>query len=99
MRDAAETARRSAEALWAEAAASRDLGIEILGVGPGHARLAMTITERMVNGFGSCHGGFIFTLADAAFALASHSHGERATGEHCTVSYVSPGRRGARVGG
>lgn len=97
MRDAAEIAQQSADALWTEDAASRDIGIEILEVGPGHARVAMTITGRMVNGFGSCHGGFIFTLADAAFAFASNSHGERAVGEHCTVSYLSPGRLGMRL--
>jgi acyl-CoA thioesterase len=97
MRDAAEIARRSAEALWREDAASRDLGIEILEVGPGRARLAMTVTERMVNGFGNCHGGYIFTLADAAFAVASQSYGQRALGEHCTVSYLSPGRLGMRM--
>jgi acyl-CoA thioesterase len=97
MRDAAEIAQRSADTLWAESAAWRDLGMELLEIGAGHARMAMTITDRMSNGFGSCHGGFIFTLADAALTFAAHSHGRRATGEHCTVTYVAPGRLGMRL--
>ncbi len=97
MRDPVDIARRGADALWVESAAWRDLGMELLEIGPGHVRLAMTITDRMANGFGSCHGGFIFTLADAAFTLAAHSHGRRATGEHCTVTYVAPGRLGVRL--
>ena len=50
--------------MWADDKASQALGMQILEVAPGMARLAMTVTEHMVNGHGLCHGGFIFTLAD-----------------------------------
>ena len=53
----------------------------------------MTVTEAMVNGHGICHGGFIFTLADSAFAFACNSHGERAVAQHCAISFLRPGRR------
>jgi len=96
-RDAAEIARLSAEAMWADDKASRGLGMQILDVGPGTARLAMTITGHMVNGHGTCHGGFIFMLADSTFAFACNSHGLRAVAQHCAVTYVAPGRLGMRL--
>jgi acyl-CoA thioesterase len=97
MRDAAETAKESADAMWAEDRASQALGMQILDIGPGYARLAMTIAEHMTNGHGSCHGGFIFTLADSAFAFACNSHGQRAVAQHCTVTFVAPAQRGMRL--
>jgi acyl-CoA thioesterase len=96
-RDAAEVARLSAEAMWADDKATRALGMEIVDVAPGSARLAMTVSEHMVNGHGTCHGGFIFALADSAFAFACNSHGQRAVAQHCTVTYVAPGRLGMRL--
>jgi acyl-CoA thioesterase len=96
-RDAAEIARLSAEAMWADDRASQGLGMEVLEVGSGRARLVMTITERMLNGHGSCHGGVIFSLADSAFAFACNSHGQPAVAQHCSVTYVAPARLGMRL--
>jgi acyl-CoA thioesterase len=95
--DAGEIARLSAEAMWAGDRASQNLGMELLEVGPGRARLAMTVTERMVNGHDLCHGGFIFTLADSAFAFACNSHGAYALAQHCAVTFLAPGRLGMRL--
>ena len=96
-RDAAEIARLSADAMWSGDKASQGLGMEVLEVGSGWARLAMIVTERMLNGHGSCHGGFIFSLADSAFAFACNSHGQPAVAQHCTITYVAPGRLGMRL--
>ena len=90
-------ARLSADAMWAGDRASQDLGMQILDVGPGRAKLAMTVAERMVNGHGLCHGGFIFTLADSAFAFACNSHGRHAVAQHCAVTFLTPGRLGMRL--
>jgi acyl-CoA thioesterase len=90
-------ARLSAEAMWAEDNASRGLGMELLEVGPGRARVAMTVTATMVNGHGICHGGFIFTLADSAFAFACNSYGQRAVAQDCFVTFIAPARRGMRL--
>ena len=95
--DAAEIARRSAQAMWADDKASQSLGMEVLQVAPGQARLAMTLTERMVNGHGFGHGGFIFTLADSALAFACNSYGFRSVAQHCSVSFLSPARLGMRL--
>ena len=96
-RDAAEIARLSADAMWSGDKASQGLGMEVLEAGSGHARLAMTVTDRMLNGHGSCHGGFIFSLADSAFAFACNSHGQTAVAQQCTITYVMPGRLGMRL--
>ncbi len=87
-------ARACAEAMWAEDRASKGLGMQLVSVAPGGATLTMTVTEAMVNGHGICHGGFIFTLADSAFAFACNSHGERAVASHCDITFLRPGRLG-----
>jgi acyl-CoA thioesterase len=95
--DAAELARACADAMWAEDSASRGLGISIVSVDPGQAVLAMTVTDRMVNGHKLCHGGFIFTLADSAFAFACNTYNQRTVAQHCSVTFVNSARLGDRL--
>jgi acyl-CoA thioesterase len=78
--------------LWAKDQASHSLGMVIETVGDGHATLAMTVTKEMVNGHGTCHGGFIFSLADSAFALACNSHGAAAVAAAATIQFLRPAR-------
>jgi acyl-CoA thioesterase len=92
-----DIARLSTEAMWAEDRASRGLGMEIVSAGPGRAVVEMTVTEAMTNGHGTCHGGYIFTLADSAFAFACNSHGQRSVAQHCSVSFLAPARQGMRL--
>ena len=92
--DAVEIARRSAEAMWADDKASQGLGMEVLEVAPGRAKLAMTLTERMVNGHGFGHGGFIFTLADSALAFACNSYGDNTVAAGAAIEFLAPGREG-----
>ncbi|MDQ2803430.1 MAG: hydroxyphenylacetyl-CoA thioesterase PaaI, partial [Pseudomonadota bacterium] len=92
--DPAARARAVADAMWADDRASRGLGMRIEDVGPGRAVLTMTVAERMVNGHGICHGGFIFSLADSAFAFACNSHGERTVAQHCAITFLRPGSLG-----
>lgn len=80
--------------MWALDRASRGLGMQLVRAGAGEAVLTMRITEAMVNGHGIAHGGFIFALADSAFAFACNSHGERAVAQHCSITYLRPGRAG-----
>src|SRR5579862_6786500 len=72
--EAQRLAELSAQALFANDSASRSLGIRIAEVRPGFARVGMTVRLDMLNGHGMCHGGFIFSLADSAFALACNTH-------------------------
>jgi len=90
-------ARAAADVMWAQDKASQALGMAITEIGPGRATLTMTVTETMVNGHGLCHGGYIFTLADSAFAFACNSHNQRAVAQNCTITYVAPGRLGDRL--
>jgi acyl-CoA thioesterase len=92
-----DIARHCAETMWAEDHASRGLGMELVSIGPGRAVIAMTVTKAMVNGHGTCHGGYIFTLADSAFAFACNSHGPRSVAQQCAVTYLAPGREGMRL--
>ena len=97
MDDAQHLATTCADAMWAHDRASRDLGRQILRIAPGHAVLTMRVTEAMVNGHGMCHGGFIFTLADSAFAFACNSHNDRAVAQHCAITYLRPARLGEEL--
>ena len=92
-----DLARACAEAMWNEDDASKDLGMEILQIKPGEATLAMTIKPHMVNGHGIAHGGFIFLLADSAFAFACNSHNARAVAAQCNISFIRPGKLGDRL--
>lgn len=92
-----EIAEASAAAMWNDDAASRRLGMSLEHVGPGEARLSMVVTQEMSNGHGTCHGGYIFLLADSAFAFACNAHNQRAVAQHCSITYLVPGRIGERL--
>ena len=94
MRGPDDLARACAEAMWRDDRASQALGMTLEAIAPGRARLAMTIRPDMVNGHGTCHGGFIFTLADSAFAFACNSRNRRAVAQHCFVTFLRPARLG-----
>lgn len=95
--DPATVARHSAQAMWAEDKASRSLGMQLDAVEAGAARLSMTITEAMVNGHGLCHGGYIFMLADSAFAFACNSYNQKHVAQSCQIAFIAPGRLGMRL--
>ncbi len=86
-----------AAAMWAEDNASRSLGMRLDHASEGRATLSMTVTESMVNGHGICHGGFIFALADSAFAFACNWTDERTVAASCAITYVRPARLGMRL--
>ncbi len=90
-------AEACATAMWAEDTASQGLGMVLEAVGPGTARMAMTVGDFMVNGHGMCHGGFIFTLADSAFAFACNSRNAKCVAVQGNVSFLRPARLGDRL--
>ena len=95
--DDAALARACADAMWAEDSTSRGLGISVISVAPGEASLAMAVTETMVNWHNTCHGGFIYLLADTAFGYASNSRNVRMVAQHCSITYLNPAQRGDRL--
>jgi len=92
-----DIARACADAMWAEDDASKGLGMEIVEIGPGFATLAMTVRPDMVNGQRIAHGGFIFTLADSAFAFACNSHNARVVAAQGQITFIKPGKLGDRL--
>jgi acyl-CoA thioesterase len=89
-----ERAERSAVAMWAADDASKWLGAELDAVGPGTARMSMRVEKHHTNGHDICHGGFIFTLADSAFAFACNSYNRTTVAQQNSISFVAPGRLG-----
>jgi acyl-CoA thioesterase len=86
-----------AEAMWRQDSASQHLGIAIERVGPGFAVLSMTVTGFMINGHRTCHGGFIFTLADSAFAFACNSYNQLTVAQQAAVTFIAPAYAGDRL--
>ena len=92
-----DLARACAEAMWKEDDASQGLGMEIVEIKPGQATLAMTVRPHMVNGQRIAHGGFIFALADSAFAFACNTHNERVVAAQGSITFIRPGKLGDRL--
>ncbi|MCE4052732.1 hydroxyphenylacetyl-CoA thioesterase PaaI [Pseudomonas sp. Au-Pse12] len=92
--DAMELARRCAQTLFERDQASNGLGMRLLSVAPGAARLGMSVRADMLQGHGTCHGGFIFALADSAFALACNSHDLATVAMGCNIDYIAPAHLG-----
>ena len=83
-----------AEVMFASDVASRALGMELLRAGPGMAEVRMRITGAMVNGHDIAHGGYLFMLADTAFACACNSHGQVTVAAGAEISFVTSARLG-----
>lgn len=92
-----DLARACADVMWADDQASQKLGMEINEVSAGRATVAMTVRDDMTNGHGTCHGGYIFTLADSAFAFACNGYNQRAVAQHCSITFIVPALRGDRL--
>jgi acyl-CoA thioesterase len=87
-------AERTAAAMFARDRASQGLGMQIVRVAPGEAELSMRVRGDMVNGHAICHGGFVFALADSAFAFACNSYNASTVAQGCAIEYLAPAREG-----
>jgi acyl-CoA thioesterase len=85
-----EIAKRCAEIMWPDDQAARGLGISIIAVGPGSATLSMPVRADMVNSHGTCHGGFIFAVADSTFAYACNSFNHRTVAAGVDINFLAP---------
>ncbi|MDZ4836225.1 MAG: hydroxyphenylacetyl-CoA thioesterase PaaI [Candidatus Melainabacteria bacterium] len=86
--------KRVVDTMMKEDKASKHLGIEVLEVTPGTAKVSMTVRDDMLNGFGICHGGMTFTLADTAFACACNSRNRKTVALACTINFVAAAKAG-----
>ncbi|KZK91660.1 hydroxyphenylacetyl-CoA thioesterase PaaI [Pseudovibrio ascidiaceicola] len=85
-----DLAEAVAASMWDEDEATQALGMTLDEIAPGRAVISMKVLERMTNGHKTCHGGYIFTLADSAFAFACNSHNQRVVAFQCSITYLAP---------
>ena len=98
LNDAPQRAQQLAQAtaahMYANDAATRALGIQLIDAQPGRARMQMTVRADMLNGHRTCHGGFIFSLADSAFAFACNSYNQNTVASAAHIDFLAPAREG-----
>ena len=92
MNDPQALAELAGKTMFERDPASQALGMLLAEIRPGYARMTMTVRGDMLNGHQTCHGGYIFMLADSAFAFACNSHNHNTVGAGCTIDYLAPGR-------
>ncbi len=92
--DPLDVARRCAEAMYAADEASQRAGVTVADVSPGRAVARMTVRADMINGHDICHGGYVFLLADTAFAFACNTYDAVTVAQACDIVFVEPGRLG-----
>jgi acyl-CoA thioesterase len=87
-------ARTAAHEMFDRDKASQSLGMELLQAGDGSAVVRMRVTDDMVNGHGVVHGGYVFMIADTAFACACNSHGPVTLAAGADITFLQPTRSG-----
>lgn len=89
-----QLAQACADSMFARDQASQQLGMKIISVAPGRAELSMTVAQHMIQGHGACHGGYLFTLADSAFAFSCNTYDKATVASGCSIEYVAPAKQG-----
>jgi len=87
-------ARDVGSAMYAVDRASQYLGIKLIEIAPGFAKMTMTVRADMLNGHQTCHGGFLFSLADSTFAFSCNSRNVSTVAAGCTIDYLAPAFQG-----
>jgi len=90
--DAQGIARACADKLWQGDRVRQALGMDLAAIGPGAATVSMRVRRDMLNAHEMCHGGMIFTLADAALSYASNSQDATSLAQNCSIVFLAPGR-------
>lgn len=83
-----DIAKAVAQTVYQKDLASQHLGLALKDVGPGYATMTLRVADYMLNGHGICHGGYIFTLADTAFAYACNSYNFNAVAQGAQISFL-----------
>lgn len=94
MADAQRIAERVRDHMWSTDRASQAMGMRVTAIGPGSCTMTMTVRADMLNGYGTCQGGLLTTLADSCFAFACNAHNEITVASGFNVDLVAPGRLG-----
>lgn len=83
-------AEECARTMWTSDRASHFLDIRLDDIDEGRAVMSMKVKGYMLNGYAMCHGGYIFALADDAFAYATNSQDQAAVAASCSIDYLLP---------
>ncbi len=83
-------AELASQSMYDKDTASQALGIKLTSVSPGEAVMTMTVRADMLNGHKTCHGGFLFSLADSAFAFACNSRNQVTVASGCSIDFLAP---------
>ncbi|MEN6431878.1 MAG: PaaI family thioesterase [Smithella sp.] len=75
----------------------KKFGLKLKDVREGYAKVEMLFTQDMENMFGMAHGGAIFSLIDAAFEVASNSHGTMAVALNMNINYLASPEKGSML--
>ncbi|WP_218242122.1 hydroxyphenylacetyl-CoA thioesterase PaaI [Comamonas fluminis] len=89
-----QTAELVRDGMFARDRAAQSLAMRITHIAPGEATIEMAVRGDMLNGFDTCHGGYITTLGDTAFAYACNTRNEMTVASGLAVEFVAPGRPG-----
>ena len=95
--DADKMARACADQMYSNDSASQSLGIRISNVRNGFAQADMTVRADMLNGHDICHGGYLFTLADTAFAFACTTRNEVTVAASASIEFLAPAQTGDQL--
>ena len=90
----ARDATRSAIEMMQRDRASEALGMVVQVNEPGYAVVSMPIRDDMLNGFAITHGGFVFAVADTAFAIACNDTDAATVAAGADVTFLSPSTAG-----
>ena len=93
--DETALAQQVGQVMFANDRATREtVGMDLLSCTPGRASMRMVVKDKHLNGHQTCHGGFIFTLADSTFAFACNSHNHNAVAAACSIEFLKPAHLG-----
>ncbi|WP_299813395.1 hydroxyphenylacetyl-CoA thioesterase PaaI [uncultured Roseibium sp.] len=92
-----DLARACAQRMWSQDTASQDLGLSLDHIAPGHSVMSVNVSKSMTNGHGTCHGGYLFTLADSAFAFACNTYNQVTVAQQCSITFLAPAHLGDRL--
>jgi len=92
--EAMNLASDCAQAMFKRDTATQAMDMRLLSVAPGCARVSMSVRADMIQGHGTCHGGYLFALPDSAFAFPCNSYNEATVAIGCSLDYIAPARLG-----
>jgi acyl-CoA thioesterase len=87
-------AQAVATAMWPRDCTTNALAMKMVSIKPGYALLSMQVRQDMLNGHRMCHGGYLFTLADSAFAYACNSYNQNTVASACHIDFLAPAKEG-----